>query len=76
LQYQQLPKTQIHYGKNDSITPATQGELLLNAMKALSMEDKIDFFIYPGRSHSDIANNNTELETRIHEFFEKSSFIE
>jgi dienelactone hydrolase len=68
---QQLPKTQIHYGKNDKITPATQGELLLNAMKALSMEDKIDLFIYPGRSHSDIANNNTELETRIHEFFEE-----
>ncbi|MET3878858.1 prolyl oligopeptidase family serine peptidase [Chitinophaga sp. OAE865] len=64
-----LPKTQLHCGEKDRITPASQGELLFNRMKDLGLEDKVKLFIYPDRTHDDITTNNTELQTRINQFF-------
>ncbi|HEX2630557.1 MAG TPA: prolyl oligopeptidase family serine peptidase [Chitinophagaceae bacterium] len=64
-----LPKTQIHFGENDTITPAEQGQLLLNAMRSLGLEINLELYTYPGRSHHDIRSNNTELENRIRSFF-------
>jgi dienelactone hydrolase len=66
----QLPKTQIHFGEKDNITPAAQGQLLFNAMKTLGLQDRIEMFVYKGRSHSDIGNNNNnEMGDRIQSFF-------
>ncbi|MBO9152822.1 alpha/beta hydrolase family protein [Chitinophaga sp. GCM10012297] len=62
-----LPKTQIHFGAKDVITPARQGEKLLNAMKALGLEDHLELFIYPNYSHE--MGNNPEMEARIKTFF-------
>jgi dienelactone hydrolase len=64
---QYLPKTQIHFGGKDNITPARQGEVLFNTMKTLGLEANMEFFIYKDRGHSDISNN--EMEERIKQFF-------
>lgn len=62
-----LPKTQVHFGGKDVITPAQQGEKLLNAMKALGLEGQLELFIYPDRTHE--MGNNPEMEERIKIFF-------
>ncbi len=64
-----LPKTQMHFGQNDEITPAFQGEMLFNAMKDAGLSDSIRLFIYPNRDHSNIASGNNEMEERIRLFF-------
>jgi len=64
-----LPKTQIHYGQKDEITPASQGQMILNAMKNLALEGNIELFIYPDRNHSNIGDNNPEMEQHIQQFF-------
>lgn len=69
--YQHLPKTQLHFGKNDKITPAYQGEMLYNKMKESELEDNIEYFIYNNRDHHSIGNNNPEMEERIKSFFEQ-----
>jgi dipeptidyl aminopeptidase/acylaminoacyl peptidase len=65
----QLPKTQMHFGDKDNITPAAQGEMLFTAMQSAGMADSIEFFVYKGREHSDIGTNNNEMEERINTFF-------
>lgn len=64
-----LPKTQIHFGDKDQITPAAQGQLLVNAMKSLGLQDRIESFVYSDRTHSNIGTNNNEMEERIQSFF-------
>lgn len=66
-----LPKTQMHFGQKDEITPASQGQMLLNAMKDAGLESNIQLFIYPDRAHSNIADNNPEMEQRIRLFFDE-----
>ncbi|MGF6850938.1 dienelactone hydrolase [Chitinophaga sp. W3I9] len=63
-----LHKTQIHFGDKDDITPLTQGQMLFNAMKDLGKEDSIEFYIYKGKSHQDIGDNNPEMQERIRKF--------
>jgi dipeptidyl aminopeptidase/acylaminoacyl peptidase len=65
----QLPKTQIHFGDKDEITPAAQGQLLFSAMKSLSLQDSIELFLYSGRTHTNIGINNNEMENGIQSFF-------
>jgi len=65
----QLPKTQIHFGDKDNITPASQGEKLFNAMKASGLESSMEFYLYKNRGHTDIGNNNPEMDERINSFF-------
>jgi dienelactone hydrolase len=66
---ERLPKTQVHFGDNDKITPATEGQLIVNAMKSKGLETNIESFVYNGRSHENIGTNNTEMEDRIQSFF-------
>ena len=68
---QHLPKTQIHFGDKDNITPSRQGEMLFNKMKAIGLEAKIELFIYRDRGHSNIGLNNNEMEDRIQKFFQQ-----
>lgn len=63
-----LPKTQIHYGSEDKITPVEQGDLLNNRLKELGLEGKLEFHIYQGRSHTDIGSDNQDLHNRIQVF--------
>jgi dienelactone hydrolase len=65
----QLPKTQIHFGDKDQITPPAQGQMLGSAMKSLGLQDSIESFIYKDRMHSNIGNDNKEMEERIQRFF-------
>jgi dipeptidyl aminopeptidase/acylaminoacyl peptidase len=65
----QLPKTQIHFGDKDEITPATQGQLLFNAMKSLGLQDTLESFLYKDRTHTNIGTNNNEMGERIQNFF-------
>ncbi|KAA2238567.1 prolyl oligopeptidase family serine peptidase [Chitinophaga agrisoli] len=67
----QLPKTQVHFGDKDVITPKEQGERLFDAMKAAGREADMELFIYSGRSHEDIGNDNTEMQERIEGFFKQ-----
>lgn len=62
-----LPKTQVHFGAKDVITPPGQGQKLMNAMKALGLEDRMELFIYPDYTHE--MGNNPEMEARIKTFF-------
>lgn len=64
-----LPKIQTHFGDQDNITPSVQGELLLNAMKDAGKGADMELFIYQGRGHEDIGNNNSEMQQRIEDFF-------
>lgn len=64
-----LPNTQLHFAEKDVITAPAQGELIINALKEQGLQDRAAFFVYPGRSHDDIANGNTEMEQRINSFF-------
>lgn len=64
-----IPKAQLHAAQNDRITPASQAELLFNEMKKQGVGDRAALFIYPDRDHSNIATDNTELESRINTFF-------
>jgi dienelactone hydrolase len=63
-----LPKTQIHFGSEDMITPAEQGDLLHNRLKELGLESILEFYTYQGKSHTNIANDNQELTNRIQTF--------
>ncbi|QHT67416.1 prolyl oligopeptidase family serine peptidase [Rhodocytophaga rosea] len=63
-----LPKTQIHFGAEDTITPAEQGDLLHNRLKESGLESILEFYTYPGRSHANIASDNHELTNRIQTF--------
>lgn len=66
-----LPEIQVHFGDQDNITPPVQGELLLNAMKDAGKEADIELFIYKGRGHHDIGNNNSEMQQKIEDFFRR-----
>ncbi len=66
-----LPEIQAHFGDQDNITPPVQGELLRNAMKDAGKEANIELFIYKGRSHENIGNNNVEMQQRIEDFFRR-----
>lgn len=65
----QLPKSQLHFGEKDVITAPAQGELIVNALKARGLQERAAFFVYAGKSHNDIGNNNAEMEQRINAFF-------
>lgn len=67
---QYLPKSQMHFGQDDKITPPLQGQMLFDAMKNLGLENHIELFIYPNRGHSDVADNNPEIEQHIQKFFD------
>ncbi|HYG37293.1 MAG TPA: prolyl oligopeptidase family serine peptidase [Cytophagales bacterium] len=69
--YNQLPKTQMHFGDQDDITPAKQGKKLFDQMKESDLEQNIEFFIYKKRSHHNIGLDNLEMENRIRKFFEQ-----
>lgn len=62
---QDLPRTQIHYGNEDKITPVRQGEILEEKMQQAGVRDSLAFYIYPGRAHDNIVLNNPELNDRI-----------
>lgn len=64
-----LSKTQIHFGDEDNITPVTQGQILLNTMKDLGKEDSIEFYLYKGKNHQNIGDNNPQMQERIKAFF-------
>jgi hypothetical protein len=68
---ERLPRTQMHFGEKDDITPAAQGQLLFDAMNNRGLQDKIALFIYPNRGHSDIAQDNHEMEQCIRNFFDE-----
>lgn len=63
-----LPNTQLHFGTQDHITPAEQGQVLKARMEQLGLEDRVALYTYPGRNHANIAENNQELTTRIQAF--------
>ena len=65
----QLPETQLHCAQNDRITPASQGQLLFDRMNGIGMGSSVALFIYPGRDHTNIAEGNAELNSRINSFF-------
>ena len=65
----QLPKTQIHFGDKDDITPVTQGEMLFNSMRISGLDSNMEFYIYPNRDHHNIADNNSIMADRIQGFF-------
>ncbi|HZY80092.1 MAG TPA: prolyl oligopeptidase family serine peptidase [Cyclobacteriaceae bacterium] len=60
-----LPRTQMHLGEEDVIVPVSQGDELKEKVKQVGSRGTFDLFIYDGRGHDDIANGNTELNTRI-----------
>ena len=66
-----LPKTQLHLAANDWIVPVSQGEQLKQRMDELGRTDIFELFIYEGREHSNIANDNQEMNTRINAFLEQ-----
>jgi len=66
-----LPKTQLHLGENDRIVPVSQGEELKAAMTKLGRADSLDFFIYEGRTHQNMAIDNKLLSDRITEFLKQ-----
>lgn len=66
---ERLPKTQLHCAEKDKITPAAQGQMLVDRMKEMGLADSVELFIYPGREHHTIGTNNPEMETRITGFF-------
>jgi dipeptidyl aminopeptidase/acylaminoacyl peptidase len=63
-----LPKTQIHFGADDKITPVQQGSLLSNKMHELGVGNQLEFYTYPGRSHTNIGQDNQELISRTQTF--------
>jgi pimeloyl-ACP methyl ester carboxylesterase len=65
----QLPKAQIHFGENDDITPTTEGDKMVNAMKASGHSDNLEMFVYKDRDHTNIGTDNTEMAERIKAFF-------
>jgi dipeptidyl aminopeptidase/acylaminoacyl peptidase len=67
-----LPKSQIHFGSEDTITPVEQGGLLYSRLKELGSENILEFYTYQGRSHSNIANDNQDLNNRIQTFLSES----
>lgn len=63
-----LPKTQVHFAANDNIVPLSQGEKLEKKMNVLKLHDQLEFYVYEGRDHFNIADENQELKTRIEQF--------
>lgn len=63
-----LPQTQLHLAENDRIVPVSQGEQLERVMKDAGLDDTFELFIYKGRDHSNIGNNNMELINRLNQF--------
>lgn len=64
----ELPKTQMHFGEKDAITPEGQGQMLLDALP-VALKDSVKLFFYKDRTHTTIGNNNNEMEERIQSFF-------
>lgn len=64
----ELPKTQMHFGEKDAITPVGQGTMLFNSLP-ISLKGSVEFFVYKDRTHSNIGSNNNEMEQRIRTFF-------
>ena len=63
-----LPKTQVHFAANDNIVPFSQGEKLEKKMNELKLPDQLEFYVYEGRDHFNIVEENQELKTRIEQF--------
>jgi dienelactone hydrolase len=62
------PRTQLHLAEDDRIVPVSQGYIFKQRMTDLNLEESIEFFIYPGRDHSNITTDNSELNQRIEAF--------
>ena len=63
-----LPKTQYHLAANDKIVPVSQGDELVKKMNEQGFSSKLEYYVYEGRDHSNIATSNEELNTRIEQF--------
>jgi hypothetical protein len=59
-----LPDSQMHLATDDTIVPVSQGDEL----KAKADPQLFQLFTYPGRDHTNIANENTEMNSRIESF--------
>jgi hypothetical protein len=59
-----LPSSQMHLATDDTIVPVSQGDEL----KAKADPQLFQLFTYPGRDHTNIANENTEMNARIESF--------
>jgi dienelactone hydrolase len=66
---EQLPRTQLHLAQNDKIVPTWHGDKLIAAVEAAGVLNNLELFIYPGRNHDNIADNNVEMNERINAFF-------
>jgi dienelactone hydrolase len=66
-----LPKTQLHLAANDVIVPVSQGEELKKVINDLGQSATFEMFVYEGRSHSNIADNNTDMTDRIKLFLKQ-----
>ncbi len=64
-----LPKTQLHMAQNDRIVPLSQGNQLADSIQRLGQNSMFELFVYQGRDHSNIVNQNQELIDRIEAFF-------
>lgn len=64
----ELPKTQYHLAADDKIVPVSQGDELVEKMHELGFSNQLEYYVYEGRDHGNIATSNTELNTRIEQF--------
>jgi dienelactone hydrolase len=65
---EKLPRTQVHFGVKDQIVPLTEGVRLKTRLQQLGAGNRLEYFEYPDRGHSDIGTTNLELEQRVQAF--------
>lgn len=65
------PLTQLHLAEDDQIVPVSQGYSFKQRMIDLSLGLSLEFFVYAGRDHSNIALDNAELQQRVETFLSK-----
>jgi len=63
-----LPQTQLHMAAHDVIVPVSQASELEHEMNSIGIGARLQVFIYADRDHSNIGDNNQEMNTRIEEF--------
>lgn len=68
---EQLPKTQLHLAQDDRVVPVSQGEDLKEAMNEAGLTKSLELFVYEGKTHNNIADNNEQLTDRINKFLEQ-----
>ena len=61
------PKIQLHLAEDDQIVPVSQGYRFKQRITDLN-PGSLDFYVYPGRDHSNIGLDNPELAGRTEAF--------